>query len=154
MSYLKETLQIWSFGLFKVPMILFLSPKVVSLDEKHIKLKLPLSYKSKNHLGSMYFGALCAGADLAGGYLAYRLFKLQKKNVSLAFKEFEAKFLKRSEDDTIFICDQGEMISEFVDEVMESDERQNRWVNVKAYEERNLDEPVAEFRLLLSLKRK
>ena len=103
----------------------------------------------------MYFGALAAGADCAGGILAMKLIKESGHNVSLAFKDFKADFLKRAEGDTHFICDQGSEIREFIEEVIGSDARLNKQVYVYAVcPTASGDEPVAKFTLTLSLKKK
>src|SRR5262245_29826808 len=60
----------WTF--LRVPMAFFLSPSVVEASARRVVIRIPLTWRSKNHLGSMYFGALCVGADLAGGLLALR----------------------------------------------------------------------------------
>lgn len=58
---------LWRFGHFKVPMIGYLKPRIIKLDDTEIIICLPLNRRSRNHLNSMYFGALSVGADLAGG---------------------------------------------------------------------------------------
>lgn len=150
----KATAQLWAFGALKIPVLFFLKPRVLQVDVDKTEVVIKLNRKTKNHLGSMYFGVLAAGADVAGGLLAYRLVQEKGKKVSLAFKEFEAKFHKRAEGDTHFICTQGKEIEEFVDEVLSQEERKNRWVEIEAYSAPDFKEPVASFRLLLSLKRK
>lgn len=151
---LKATAQLWAFGALKIPMLFFIKPRVLRVDTEKTDVLIKLNRKTKNHLNSMYFGTMAAGADVAGGLLAYRLVQEKGKRVSLAFKEFEAKFHKRAEGDTHFICTQGKEIEEFVDEVLAQEERKNKWVDIIAYSEPDMQEPVASFRLLLSLKRK
>lgn len=151
---LKATAQLWAFGALKIPVLFFLKPRVKQVDLDKTEVVIKLNRKTKNHLGSMYFGVLAAGADVAGGLLAYRLVQEKGKKVSLAFKEFEAKFHKRAEGDTHFICTQGKEIEQFVDEVLAQEERKNRWVEIEAFSAPDFQEPVASFRLLLSLKRK
>lgn len=152
---MRDTALIRLFGLTKVPLIFFLRPKVLELTEKRCVIKIPLNRRTKNHLNSMYFGVLCAGADCAGGLSAMKQILKSGKNVSLAFKEFNANFLKRAEGDTIFVCEQGEEIKEFVDKVIASGERHHMPVVVKAYcPDINADQAVAEFVLELSLKSK
>lgn len=153
LELIKETLAIRTFSLFKIPMLFFLAPSVVELNDERVTIKIKLSKRTKNHLGSMYFGVLCAGADVAGGALAYRLLEKQGVKVKLAFKEFKADFLKRAEDDVHFVCNEAQKIREMVDKVMQSEERLNEWVKVSAYCPKLDQEPVAEFELLLSLKR-
>ena len=44
--------------------------------------------RNKNHVGSMYFGALCVGADLTGGYLAMHHISKGKKENKITFQGF------------------------------------------------------------------
>jgi hypothetical protein len=71
------------------------------------------------------------------------------------FKDFQADFLKRAEDDTFFSCEQGREISALVDIASRSEERQEMAVHVTAtVPTRFGDEPVATFSMPLSLKRR
>ncbi len=152
---IRDTALLRFFGLFKVPLINWVSPKVIELSSARTEIKIPLSRKTKNHLGSMYFGVLAVGADVAGGLMAMKLIIESGKNVSLAFKEFNAEYLKRPEDATHFICEEGDKIKDFVDMVLNSDQRHNLPVNIIATCPKKFgDEPVAKFVLTLSLKRK
>lgn len=58
------------FGFTKVPLIWLCRPKIIAINEKMVEVKIPLRKRTKNHLNSMYFGALAVGADVAGGFLA------------------------------------------------------------------------------------
>ena len=103
----------------------------------------------------MYFGVLAAGADVAGGLIAMRLIQEEGNLVSLVFKDFQASFLKRAEGDVHFICEDGEAIRKLVQKATESGERENMPVHVVAtVPSQSGPEPVAEFTLTLSLKRK
>ena len=151
---IKETLFVRAFGLTKIPMIWWLRPRVLAHDEVRTAIMLPLSRRSKNHLGSMYFGALSAGADLAGGLAAMREIGKSGKKISLSFKTFHANFTKRAEGDVLFECDQGEQIREFVKMVAASSERHEMMVNIRATCPKIGPEVVGEFQLELSLKAK
>jgi len=152
---LRDNMFMKFFGLTKVPMLFYLRPKVKELSSEQTIIQIPLTRRSKNHLNSMYFAALAAGADLAAGMSAMKMIYESGEKVSLSFKEFQANFLKRAEGDTIFTCKQGVEIKEFVDRILESGERENMPVKVIATCPDKLgDEPVAEFTLILSLKKK
>ena len=56
---------------FKIPVLGFVSPKIIELTDTHVKVKIKLNWKNKNHLNSMYFGALAVGADVAAGFHAF-----------------------------------------------------------------------------------
>jgi acyl-coenzyme A thioesterase PaaI-like protein len=153
---MKETLLLRVFGFLKIPMLFYISPSVVELTDEKCVIKVPLTRRSKNHLGSMYFGALSAGADAAGGLIAMRLIQAEGEgNVSLIFKDFHAEFLKRAEGDVLFTCTQGAEIQALVRRVLASGDRKNLPVHLVATVPSKLgDEPVAKFTLTLSLKRK
>tara|TARA_Y100000296_G_scaffold85724_1_gene122652 strand:+ start:175 stop:675 length:501 start_codon:yes stop_codon:yes gene_type:complete len=152
---IRDTALLRAFGFFKVPLINYVSPKVKELSVDRTELIIPLNRRTKNHLNSMYFGVLAVGADCAGGLMAMKLIIDSGKNVSLAFKEFHAEYLKRPEDDTHFICTQGKEIKDFVQMVLNSDERHNMPVEIIATCPKKLgDEVVARFTLTLSLKKK
>lgn len=154
-SPLKETLFLRAFGFLKIPLLFFISPTVVALDEARCIVRVPLNLRTRNHLGSMYFGVLCAGADCAGGLIAMKLVQSVKGKVSLVFKDFKAEFLKRPEGDVLFTNTQGAAIADLFRRAMESGERENMPVEVIATcPSKSGDEPVAKFVLTLSLKRK
>lgn len=151
-----ETARVWLFGLTKVPMLFWLRPVVLDLNERRCEIKIPLTRRSKNHLRSMYFGALAAGADCAGGLMAMAMIQRSGKRIDLSFKDFKANFLKRAEADTHFICEQGPEIAKLIESVLASGERENLTVLVQAFCPKAPGDagPVAEFELTLSLKRR
>jgi len=144
---------LWYFGQFKVPMIGYLKPRLISLTDQKVILKLSLSRRSKNHLNSMYFGALAVGADLAGGVHGLYHAKASGKKVSLAFKSFQANFLRRPESDVYFVCDMGDAVKAMIVESATTGQRINKMVPVIAYTNYPAQpEEVANFTLELSLK--
>jgi acyl-coenzyme A thioesterase PaaI-like protein len=151
---LKETLGLRAFAFLKIPLINHLKPVVEDLTEDRVEIKIPLRRASKNHLDAMYFGALAVGADCAGGLIAMNLIRQKGNAVSLVFKDFKADFLKRAEGDVHFVCEQGREIAALVEKSMKSSERQNIAVNVTAFVPKKGPEPVAQFILTLSLKKR
>jgi len=151
---LQDTLFVRFFGLTKVPLIFFVSPSVVRLDDQQCVVKIPLNRRTKNHLNSMYFGVLATGADLAGGLVAMKEIADSKKQVALSFKDFHAEFLKRAEGDVHFVCTQIPEIKNFVAQVIASGERMNFPVYIEAIVPSIEAAPVAKFTLTLSLKLK
>jgi len=64
---LKETAILSLLSLAKIPSVLFLAPRVIELDDEGCAIRIPLTWRTRNHVGAMYMGALCAGADVAAG---------------------------------------------------------------------------------------
>ncbi|MFC1527762.1 PaaI family thioesterase [Candidatus Neomarinimicrobiota bacterium] len=152
---LKATWFIRSFGLSKVPLIFYCRPTVVKLTEETTVIKIPFKRRNKNHLKSMYFGALAVGADVSGGVLAMHLISKSGRNISLVFKDFKADFLKRPEGDTHFTCNDGLAVRILIDKAIKTGERVDMPLKITAtVPEISGNEPVAEFILTLSLKDK
>ncbi len=142
------------FGFTKVPLIWLCRPKIIAIDKNHVEVKIPLRKRTKNHLNSMYFGALAVGADVAGAFLAMSKAQEKGEPISLAFKGVKAEFLKRPEADVHFVCHDGNLIDEMLDYTMETGERVNRDVKITALcPKLHGDEPMAEFYLTLSIKK-
>ncbi len=151
---IKETAQLRLFGFLKIPMLGYVSPSVDEVSDKKCVIKIPLSRKTKNHLGSMYFGTLAVGADCAGGYIAWQLIRKSKSKISLVFKDFHADFRARPESDVYFVCEDGEAISALVEKTIQSAERQNLPLKIRAETRKGETKTVADFVLTLSLKRR
>ena len=150
----KATLFLRYFGLTKIPLVLFVRPSVLHINDESAIIRIPFRRRTKNHLGSMYFGAMSIGVDLAGGILAVRKIREQKQRISLIFKNFNAEFLKRTEGHTHFICNDGKKIEELIKKAIKSEERVEEIINIIATVPSKFgEEPVAQFKLTLSLKK-
>ncbi len=150
---LPSTAQLRVFGLMKIPLLFIISPKVIKINSTECQLKVPLNYITKNHWGSMYFGALSIGADSCGGLLALQLIQKDKNHkIGLLFKSFRADFHKRAEGDVIFRCEAGAQIQNMIDRVIAQKERITEDIKIMAYVEGNPEEPIATLILGLSLK--
>ncbi len=148
------TLYLRYFGISKIPLLFFVRPSVEELSQDQVIIKIPLKRRTKNHLKSMYFGALAIGADCAAGLIAMQAIQRSGERVSLVFKDMNARFLQRAEGDVFFHCTQGKEIIELVDTAINSQERVQMLVKVKAFIPKMSEDPVAEFDLTLSLKKK
>jgi hypothetical protein len=135
---------------FKIPLIGFVRPKLKVLNEEECSIMIPLRRRSKNHLNSMYFGALAIGADLSGGLHAFYFSECRNLKIALAFKDVNATFLKRAESDILFKSVDGALIKSALDESMNSGNRINQPISIKAMN--TTDELVAEFVLTVSIK--
>lgn len=151
---LKFTAFLRLFAMIKIPLLSSIRPRVVEIDNKRIVLRVPLNRRTKNHMGVMYFGALAMGAEASVGLRAVSTIRKMKAPVDFLFKDFNATFLRRAEGDVHFICEQGEAIEQLVRRCVESGERENGTFKTVAIVPKISDEPVAEFEVTLSLKRR
>jgi hypothetical protein len=135
---------------FKIPLIGFVRPRLKVLNDNECSVLIPLRRRSKNHLNSMYFGALAIGADLSGGLHAFYFSECRNLKIALAFKDVNAKFFKRAESDILFKSTDGALIKSALEQSMESGGRINQPISIKALNAS--DELVAEFILTVSIK--
>ncbi len=147
----KETMAMRAWAVANVPMISYVRPKVVRMSQQEVAVKIPLTRRTRNHLKSMYFGALNVGADLAGGFMALRHAQASGKKISFVFKDSQAQYLRRAEDDVVFTCEAGDAIRALVDRAIRTGERHELPVAIIATCN---DEVVARFTLTLSLRAK
>ena len=137
----------------KVPMIFYCKPSVIEISSKSVTLKIPFIRRNRNHLGSMYLGALCVGADITSALLSLSIIKESGKKILPIFKDFKADYYKRAEGDVHFVCNQGDEIQNMIQEVIQNKVRINKKIDVLAYVPSKLNEEVvAKFSLTLSLK--
>jgi acyl-coenzyme A thioesterase PaaI-like protein len=150
---LKANLGLRLFAWRYIPLIGFCGPVIERMDERALRIRMPLGWRTRNHLGSMYFGALATGADLVGGLLVMEKGRARGKKVHFAFKDVQGDFLKRPEGDVQFDCAAGAAIDAMIDDSLASGQRINRSIEVVATcPSLSGDEPVARFTLTLSIK--
>lgn len=152
----KATAAVRLWSLRNVFLLWFVKPSVVELNEERCVIRIPLNWRTRRHdIKAMYLGTLCMGADVAAGLIAFELVRTGKARVSFVFKDMTARFLKRAEDHVVFTNVDGPKIQELVRQAIATGERQETTVHVTATVPTKLGaEPVAEFDLTLSIKKR
>lgn len=152
---LKATIGLRLWALRKIPMLWFLRPSVVEMSPERCVVRVPLTWRTRNHLRSMYFGALCAGADAAAALAALAATEKSGSDYSILFKDVRAEFLRRAEADVHFACEQGREIAEMLQKASGSGERVHLPLAVVAtVPSVSGAEPVALFEMTLTAKKK
>lgn len=151
--YLKYTLFVHIYGLLKIPLVLFVSPRVVEVSPEKFVIKIPLKRRNKNHLNSMYFGALAIGAELSVAAAAVFSITESKQKIDFVFKDFKAEFLKRADGPVYFICEEVATVNLLIEESKKTPDRVER--KMKGYAivpSKSQTEPVMTYELTLSVK--
>ncbi|MGZ3797986.1 MAG: DUF4442 domain-containing protein, partial [Pseudobdellovibrionaceae bacterium] len=123
LSLFKTNLLLKAYGLFKIPLLAFVSPKCVELSPTRSVIKIKLNRRTQNHLKVMYFGALGIGAELSVGITAVTSIYESGQKIDFLFKDFKANFLKRCDGDVYFICDEADKIRDLIERAKNSTER-------------------------------
>jgi acyl-coenzyme A thioesterase PaaI-like protein len=142
--------QLFLLGRFKIPMLGYTAPKLIKLNNNKAKVKIKLKRRTKNHLNSMYFGALAVGADVAGGIHAFYFANMHDKKVSFAFKGMSCEFIKRAESDCTFISEDGKKVEAAILKSIATGDRVNETTTVAVYDAEQ--ELVASFEMIVSVK--
>lgn len=151
---LLETAIVRLLSLPRIPLVAYCAPQILRLDEEVSVVRVPLRFRTRNHLGTMYVAALTCGADVAGGLHVAKAVYFGRKKLSFVFKTLSAEFLKRADGDVEFTCADGRQIAQAIARAEQSGERVELPIQIVAtVPERHGAEPVARFRALLSLKR-
>ncbi|MFT5725113.1 MAG: hypothetical protein ACI9JN_002236 [Bacteroidia bacterium] len=145
----KANWKLFLFGLFKIPLIRFCRPRIQQLSNESISVKLPLTRRTRNHVGSMYLAVMTVGADLASGFLAFHLVEGQGLKAAPVFKTMKAEYFKRAESEVYFKCNEGPALKDMIAEMQKTGERVNRMIVVSAICE---EEEVARFEMEVSMK--
>jgi hypothetical protein len=124
---LKETtklnLILKAFGIFKIPLILFVNPKAVELTDDRSEIRIPLNFRTRNHLGVMYFGALAIGAELSIALKAVEQILKSKQKIDFLFKDFSIQFLKRADGHVHFVSEDVRKVVDLIQKAKNSGER-------------------------------
>lgn len=150
---LKMTAFLRMYTFTKIPLIWWIRPSVVEVSQDRSILKVPLSRKTRNHLHSMYFGAMAIGAEVCVALKAVTTIVASKKPVDFVFKDFKAEFLKRAEGDVHFIFEGARAVEELTQLAIQTGERQSKTFQGYAIvPEKDPNEKVMNFEVTLSLK--
>lgn len=150
---LKITLFVHLYGLLKIPLVLFVSPRIVEATNKRFVVKIPLGYRTKNHLNSMYFGAMGIGAELSVAAAAVVAITESKQKIDFVFKDFSAQYVKRADGDVHFICEEVEVVQALIEESKVNANRIERKMKGYAIVPKvSTTEPVMTYELTLSVR--
>ena len=152
LSLFKMNLILKAYGLFKIPLIAFVGPKLVELTDSKSVVKIGLGFRTKNHLGVMYFGALAIGAELSIALKAVEAIQLSGKRIDFLFKDFKIEFLKRADGDVHFTCEEAGLVRDLILKSVNSNERFEQKFSGYAVVPSKSNEPVIKYELTLSIK--
>lgn len=149
---LKLTAFLNGLSLLKLPLLAFATPRVVEFTDTRSVVKIPLGFRTKNHLNVMYFGALAMGAELSIALKCVTEIQKSKMRIDFLFKDFSCEFLKRADGDVHFVCDQADEVAALIQKATGSPERMEKTFTGFACVPAKSDEPVMKYTLTLTVK--
>ena len=138
------------YMLAKLPSAFFSGVRVREADEAHCLITVPYKWFSQNPFRSTYFACLAMAAEMSTGLLAMSHTYRRQPRVSMLVIGLEANFLKKATGTTAFLCEDGALIRQCVEEAIATGEARtfrSRSVGTNAQ-----GEAVAEFFITWSFK--
>lgn len=149
---LKLTAGINAYSAFNLPLLAFITPRVVALDDHRAEVRVRLDRRTQNHLKVMYFGALAMGAELSIALKALQAIPRSGKKIDFIFQDFHAEFLKRADGHVHFVCDEAAGVQDLINRAAASPDRLVQTFSGFAYVPKNGTDPVMRYKLGLSVK--
>jgi hypothetical protein len=154
MDNLKISALINAYCAVNIPLLAFITPRVVVLTDERAEVRVRLDRRSRNHLGVMYFGALAMGAELSIALKALTAIQHSGKKIDFIFKDFQSEFLKRADGHVHFVCLEAAKVQDLINRAAASSERLSETFSGHAYVPVNGEEHVMDYKLTLSVKQR
>ncbi len=138
------------FLLQKLPMAFPAGISVQSFTTKQCTTSMRFKWLNKNPFRSLYFAALEMAAELSTGLQLFQYISPDNK-FSMLLIANQAHYHKKAIGKIQFVCEEGERVNQFVDDLAKSPDGAIIDMKVKAYAK---DEMVAEFTFTWSCKKK
>lgn len=151
MKVLKILSSNWKFRLFllkDLPSLFFWGIKIKNIDPNRAEIILPFNWRTKNPFRSIYFSALAGAAELATGLLVLQA--VEGKNMSFLVVGTKGNFLKKATTKTVFICEEGSLVQEAIENAISTGEGSVFTLRSVGYNLGN--ELIAEFEFTWSVK--
>jgi hypothetical protein len=143
---------IFSFGMLKhLPSLFFWGVRVKALTQESSTVTIKHGWTNKNPFGSIYFSALAGAAELSTGILV-QLHIQGNASYSMLVVESTAQFLKKAKGTILFICDQGSLVQQSIDQLNVHEPSNSFVLHSKAIDESGIE--VGHFTFTWSVKKK
>lgn len=136
----------------KLPAAFFSGVRVKDIDENRCVVAIPFKWLTQNPFRSTYFASLSMAAEMSTGALSLAHIYKRKPPVSMLVVKTEANYFKKAIDKTTFVCEDGALIKQMIDESIATGEA--RSVRAKSIGKNKAGEIVAEFFITWSFKAK
>lgn len=131
-----------------IPLTAGLGLKVEELTDTRAVTTLPLKRRTRNHVGSIYFGAQMTQAEITMGLLLFHLYP--PGPWGMLVKKVEAEFHAKAKGALRAICAPPPETLEAL-AAAKTEGRSEAWIPVQLFDEAN--EPITSARFLAALKR-
>ncbi|HZI00292.1 MAG TPA: DUF4442 domain-containing protein [Flavisolibacter sp.] len=151
-AQIKNPVKLRLFLFKKLPAAFFSGLKITEANEQKCVVSVPYKWFTQNPFRSTYFACLSMAAELSTGVLAMASIYKRKPSVSMLIVHMESSFFKKAVGLTLFVCEQGQEISDAVERAVATGQPQTIKVKSTGFNPQN--EVVAECCFTWSFKAK
>jgi len=108
------------FLFLKLPAAYFSGVRVRYVDEERCKVTIPYKWFNRNPFRSTYFASLSMAAEMSTGVLA--MAHVYGRKISMLVVKVEAEYFKKAVGRTTFICTDGMLIKQAIEEAVRTGE--------------------------------
>ncbi|HYO51931.1 DUF4442 domain-containing protein [Archangium sp.] len=133
-----------------IPMTSGLGIRVEEVSETRSRSRLPLKRRTRNHVGSIYFGAMMTAMEVTMGMLVFRHFPMGPYKALV--NRVETDFRAKAKGTVYAVCEPpAEVLASFRESLRQPGDKAQGWVPVRLEAEDGT--LVAEARFLVALHR-
>ena len=147
---MKHPLRFRMFLFLKLPSAFFAGVRIRSIDEKSCTVTVPYKWFSQNPFRSTYFACLSMAAEMSTGSLCMAHLYKRKPPVSMLVVKTEAEYFKKAVDRTSFICEDGELIHNTIEQAVSTNEAKT--IRARSTGKNKHGDTIAEFYITWSFK--
>ena len=152
MQLIKHPVKFRMFLLMKLPSAFFCGVRVKNISKEKAEVIVPYKWLSQNPFKSTYFACLAMAAEMSTGLLAMMHTYKNNPAVSMLVIGLQATYHKKATGITTFICEDGHVINNTIEEAIRSGEGKS--IKTKSVGHNDKGEIVAEFFIEWSFKAK
>ena len=139
-----------TFTFFKLPSAFWSGVRVKSISSEICQTTVKYGWFNQNPFKSMYFAVQAMAAEFTTGALVMYHIKESKKDISMLVAQNKAVFTKKATGRITFTCNQGNLIAEVIQKVIDTNEGQTVWLTSIGMNEKG--EQVSEMQFEWTLK--
>ncbi|MGL2994764.1 DUF4442 domain-containing protein [Flavobacterium sp. TSSA_36] len=133
------------FLLFKLPSAFLCGVRVKVINEKQCVVSVKHRWINQNPFNSMYFAVQAMAAELSTGALV--MYQIQKsgRKISMLVANNKGSFTKKATGRITFICNDGHLIEEAIQQTIATGEGQTFWMKSIGTDEKGIQVSEMDF---------
>lgn len=143
-----------SFLMLKLPSAWLCGVRVKEISEGRCVTSVRHKWINQNPFNSLYFAVQAMAAELSTGALVMKAIKKSNKNISMLVFQNKSRFTKKATGTITFVCNDGSIIEEAVQQTVATGEGQTFWMKSTGYNKDGTEVSVFEFEWTVKLKSK